>query len=727
MAGDQIVIDIVAKGADKATKAIDKMTSSIKGASAATYKYSDALEKADHYNRAAWIDDEEDRQAFLRKKKLLERAAREAERQDKAEQRIAAKQLKETQAINKRQLLGIVGEIKQEQKVEAAAKKEAERQAREAERVAAKQLKETQTYNKKQLQDVAKQVEQENKLRDKVNKNLDRKLKESNAIVERHRKEQERMATKAAAEENTGRSESWANFMKRLQSNLRMVSNIMKRMAIRAVIRGIINGIKEGIKALYAYSTAVNNADQAMAKSTMDKYASSVRYLQNSLGAMAMPILNMLIPAFNWLIDKVVAATNAINQFFATLSGASFYTRAKYSAIEWADGVAAAAGTASKALKDYIMGWDELNVINPNSGSGGGGGSTALDYSSMFENVDIERKVKDTLVGITGAASTFSLGLGTLLLLTGIAPGLGVGLIGLGYAGFKTINKLDWTTIPSQVQTTLLAIGGLAVGGLMALGTVALLTCNIPLGIALMTAAYGLNSSIRENWDKVPERVQTAVGTLMGILALGMGAIGLVLLFNPATAWKGMAMIAAAVGIAGSVGDWGWLLEKVRGAWQGIKDYWENTIKPNILGSVEFVQNLIDKYIPSKKTISIDFSVQERMIEVQATGMSGHIRLLENGGFPDMGSLFIANEAGPELVGTIGGRTAVASNDEITGISDTIRETSATTAALLAQLISVSGNASIVVGEREFGEVVRDSLNYLSRTQGSNGLVMGGI
>lgn len=36
-----------------------------------------------------------------------------------------------------------------------------------------------------------------------------------------------------------------------------------------------------------------------------------------------------------------------------------------------------------------------------------------------------------------------------------------------------------------------------------------------------------------------------------------------------------------------------------------------------------------------------------------------------NGGFPDAGQLFIANEAGPEMVGSIGGKTAVANNDQI--------------------------------------------------------------
>lgn len=35
------------------------------------------------------------------------------------------------------------------------------------------------------------------------------------------------------------------------------------------------------------------------------------------------------------------------------------------------------------------------------------------------------------------------------------------------------------------------------------------------------------------------------------------------------------------------------------------------------------------------------------------------------GGFPDEGELFMAREAGPELVGRIGNRTAVANNDQI--------------------------------------------------------------
>ena len=59
------------------------------------------------------------------------------------------------------------------------------------------------------------------------------------------------------------------------------------------------------------------------------------------------------------------------------------------------------------------------------------------------------------------------------------------------------------------------------------------------------------------------------------------------------------------------------------------------------------------------------------------------------GGFPSRGELFYAGESGAELIGTIGGRTAVASNQEITGIADAVYATGNQESQLLAQLIMV--------------------------------------
>lgn len=62
-------------------------------------------------------------------------------------------------------------------------------------------------------------------------------------------------------------------------------------------------------------------------------------------------------------------------------------------------------------------------------------------------------------------------------------------------------------------------------------------------------------------------------------------------------------------------------------------------------------------------------------IVTQSVSGGGSTRAFASGGFPDMGQMFIAREDGPELVGTIGQRTAVANNAQIiegiaAGVSD---------------------------------------------------------
>lgn len=62
------------------------------------------------------------------------------------------------------------------------------------------------------------------------------------------------------------------------------------------------------------------------------------------------------------------------------------------------------------------------------------------------------------------------------------------------------------------------------------------------------------------------------------------------------------------------------------------------------------------------------------------------IPLLASGGFAPTGQMFIAREAGPELVGTLGGHTAVANNDQIvSGISAGVSAANAEQNALLRE------------------------------------------
>ena len=59
-------------------------------------------------------------------------------------------------------------------------------------------------------------------------------------------------------------------------------------------------------------------------------------------------------------------------------------------------------------------------------------------------------------------------------------------------------------------------------------------------------------------------------------------------------------------------------------------------------------------------------TTQKTILGKKISVPSLNVRWYANGGFPDMGQLFIARERGAEMVGNIGGKTAVANNDQIT-------------------------------------------------------------
>ena len=183
------------------------------------------------------------------------------------------------------------------------------------------------------------------------------------------------------------------------QTGLSKIVDAFKRIvfyrAIRSAIREITQGFKEGVSNLYQYSLALNNIDAAHAVSTMNEFATVSLYIKNSLGAMVMPILEALVPVVNAVANAFVTAANAVNQFFHALKGESMFTRARKYAVDYAEGLDKASGSA-KELKKQVFGFDELNIFNAPSGGGGGGG-TDLDYSEMFEEAhlsDLMEKVK---------------------------------------------------------------------------------------------------------------------------------------------------------------------------------------------------------------------------------------------------------------------------------------------------------------------------------------------
>jgi hypothetical protein len=177
----------------------------------------------------------------------------------------------------------------------------------------------------------------------------------------------------------------------RLASNIKNVATkvgslgdkfkrILLYRGIRTLIREITQSFGEGIKNLYGWSQI---ADGRFAAS-MDRISTSFLYFKNSIGAAVAPLINALAPAIDFVIDKVVALLNMINQLFAKLTGATYWTKANKVAKQYADNASAAGGAAKEAMR-YLAPFDELNRLPSDSGGGGGGGSSGTDYSDMFE------------------------------------------------------------------------------------------------------------------------------------------------------------------------------------------------------------------------------------------------------------------------------------------------------------------------------------------------------
>lgn len=154
--------------------------------------------------------------------------------------------------------------------------------------------------------------------------------------------------------------------------------------AVRSAIKMVTEGFTTGIKNLYEYSKAVGTQFAP----AMNSLATSAQYLKNSLGAMAAPLVQALAPAIDYLIDKFVTLLNVIGKVFAALTGKSTFSQAKKQAVEFGGAV----DKAGKAVKDFTLGIDELNILNANSGSGSGGGAS---FGDIFEEVEVPSEIAD--------------------------------------------------------------------------------------------------------------------------------------------------------------------------------------------------------------------------------------------------------------------------------------------------------------------------------------------
>lgn len=222
-----------------------------------------------------------------------------------------------------------------------------------------------------------------------------------------------------------------AGFVKQLGGVISSFKRILMYRLIRSAIKEIGQAFNEGIKNLYGWSTLVGGKFAT----SMNQISTSLLYFKNSLAAAVAPIVNALAPAIDFLIDKIVALINIINQLFAKLTGASSWTAAKKKATEYGDAVSGAGGAAKEALK-YLAPFDELNRL-PDENKGGGGGGSSEDYSGMFEEMtQFNEGISDFAENVRTAIEN------------GNWSGLGV------YLGAKLnqmIEEVDWSGIGANI------------------------------------------------------------------------------------------------------------------------------------------------------------------------------------------------------------------------------------------------------------------------------------
>lgn len=166
----------------------------------------------------------------------------------------------------------------------------------------------------------------------------------------------------------------------------RSLLRIAKYRALRTILSTVTKGATEGLQNLARASSD--------AQATLSQLSGGALTLKNSLGGALYSVLASVVGVLNSIISAAVSAINWVNMLFAILGGRATFKKATNSAKEYGSALGGAAGGA-KALKQELMGFDEINSLTPDSGGGGGGGGGGLDYGGMFEETPIDQSLAE--------------------------------------------------------------------------------------------------------------------------------------------------------------------------------------------------------------------------------------------------------------------------------------------------------------------------------------------
>lgn len=170
---------------------------------------------------------------------------------------------------------------------------------------------------------------------------------------------------------------------------------------------------------------------------TLSSPANMIRILKAQLSGLARDVGSLLYPAMKSILPPLIAAVELIREFVqwvAKLMGVKVVLTDFAKSADSVGGIGDAMDEttdstkkAAKALKDYTMGFDELNIIDPTQGSSGSGsgasagnilGDVDLSGYDMFKQYNeefakqidaIKQKIKDMLPVIGAISAAFAL------------------------------------------------------------------------------------------------------------------------------------------------------------------------------------------------------------------------------------------------------------------------------------------------------------------------------
>ena len=289
-------------------------------------------------------------------------------------------------------------------------------------------------------------------------------------------------------------------------------------------------------------------------------------------------------------------------------------------------------------------------------------GAAILGTAAKLDWNRLKKSLQGTIGIITAAVSTAFLALGAVLTFSGANVPLGIGLMIVGAAGLAATVVANWDSISQWCKQALEKAKRVIVSlGYLALGV--LLCCTViglPLGIGLIEeGAKSLAEKRTPVWDNVSTKAKEVFEDVKKIAkSSGMIALGVLLCFTGVGIPLGLGMlIEGGASLAQSRDpDWNSIFTPIKNAWAAISNWWNTSVQPTI----DNWKNKINNIFSGAKSVSVSGGGGSGR-----SGSFGKVSLKANGGFVSSGELFAARESGPELVGTIGGRTAVANNDQI--------------------------------------------------------------